>query len=99
MPLGGHPARAEAMATLGRLAHERFVDDEIGRLLERLRPLEESLEYESDDASLIRVTRHDWEKERRVPTELRAETIRAAALGNQVWIEARGTNDFARFLP
>ena len=34
-------------------------------------PLEESLEYDSDDASLIRVTRHDWEKERRVPTELR----------------------------
>ena len=52
MPPGGHPARAESMATLGRLAHERFVDDEVGRLLERLRPLEESLEYDSDDASL-----------------------------------------------
>jgi len=25
--------------------------------------------------------------------------IRAAALGNQVWIEARATNDFAKFLP
>jgi carboxypeptidase Taq len=99
MPPGGHPARAEAMATLGRIAHERFVDDEIGRLLELLRPLEESLEYDSDDASLIRVTRRDWEKERRVPTELRTEMIRAAALGNQVWIEARATSNFARFLP
>ena len=99
MPPGGHPARAESMATLGRLAHERFVDDEVGRLVERLRPLEESLEYDSDDASLIRVTRRDWEKERRVPTELRAELIRGAALGNQVWIDARATNDFAKFLP
>jgi carboxypeptidase Taq len=99
MPAGGHPARAEAMASLGRLAHERFVDDELGRLLDRLRPLEESLEYESDDASLIRVTRHDWEKERRVPTELRTDMIRAAALGNQVWIDARATNDFEKFLP
>ena len=36
MPPGGHPARAEALATLGRIAHEKFVDDEIGRLLERL---------------------------------------------------------------
>ena len=99
MPPGGHPARAEAMATVGRIAHERFVDDEIGRLLELLRPLEESLEYDSDDASLIRVTRRDWEKERRVPTELRTEMIRAAALGNQVWIEARATSNFARFLP
>jgi carboxypeptidase Taq len=99
MPPGGHPARAEAMATVGRIAHERFVDDEIGRLLERLRPFEESLDYDSDDASLIRVTRRDWEKQRRVPTELRTEMIRAAALGNQVWIEARAASDFAKFLP
>ena len=99
MPPGGHAARAEAMATVGRIAHERFVDAEIGNLLERLRPLEESLEYDSDDASLIRVTRRDWEKQRRVPTELRTEMIRSAALGNRVWIEARATNDFAAFLP
>ena len=99
MPPGGHPARAEAMATVGRITHERFVDDEIGRLLDRLRPLEESLDYDSDDASLVRVTRRDWEKQRRVPTDLRTEMIRAAALGNQVWIEARATNDFAKFLP
>jgi carboxypeptidase Taq len=99
MPPGGHPARAEAMATVGRIAHERFVDAEIGLLLERLQPLEESLDYDSDDASLIRVTRRDWEKQRRVPTELRTEMIRSAALGNQVWIEARATNDFPKFLP
>jgi carboxypeptidase Taq len=99
MPPGGHPARAEAMATIGRIAHEKFVDAETGLLLERLQPLEESLDYDSDEASLIRVARRDWEKQRRVPTELRAEMIRSAALGNQVWIEARATNDFPKFLP
>ncbi|MGH3126442.1 MAG: carboxypeptidase M32 [Gaiellaceae bacterium] len=99
MPYGGHPARADQLATLSKVVHERFVDDELGRLLERLRPLEESLDYESDDASLVRVTRRDWEKQRRVPTELRVELTRAAALGNQIWIEARATNDFAKFLP
>ncbi|HUG64090.1 MAG TPA: carboxypeptidase M32 [Gaiellaceae bacterium] len=99
MPVGGHPARAEALATISKVAHENFVDPETGRLLERLGPLEESLEYDSDDASLIRVTRRDWEKQRRVPTDLRVELTRAAALGNQVWIEARATNDFAKFLP
>ena len=99
MPAGGHPARAEALATLSRIVHQRFTDDEVGRLLERLRPLEESLDRDSDDASLIRVTRRDWEKQRRVPTELRTELTRAAALGNRVWIEARATNDFAKFLP
>lgn len=99
MPPGGHAARAEAMATLGRIAHERFVDDEVGRLLERLRPYEESLEHDSDEASIVRVARRDWEKARRVPTELRTEMIRAGALGNQVWIDARARSDFASFLP
>lgn len=99
MPAGGHAARAEAMATLGRIAHSNFVDEEIGRLLERLKPLEESLDYDSDDASLIRVVRRDWEKQSRVPTELRADMIRAGALGNQIWIEAREKSDFAMFLP
>ena len=99
MPEGGHPARADALATLSRVIHEKFVDAEVGRLLERLQPLEESLDYDSDDASLIRVTRRDWEKQRRVPTELRVDMTRSAALGNQIWIEARATNDFAKFLP
>ena len=99
MPPLGTPARAEALATLGGIAHEKFVSDEIGSLLERLRPLEESLEYDSDDASLIRVTRRDWEKQRRVPTELRAEMTRAGAQGHQVWVEARASDDFASFLP
>jgi carboxypeptidase Taq len=99
MPPLGTPARAEAMATLGRIAHVKFTGDEIGRLLDELRPLEESLEYDSDDASLVRVTRRDWEKNRRVPAELRAEMIRAGSQGHHVWAEARANNDFAAFLP
>jgi carboxypeptidase Taq len=99
MPPGGTEARANALATLGRTEHERFVDAEIGHLLERLRPYEESLEYDSDDASLIRVVRRDWEKARREPSELRAERLRAGSLAHGVWVEARATNDFARFLP
>jgi carboxypeptidase Taq len=99
MPPRGNPARAETNAPVGRNAHERFVDDEIGRLLDRLRPYEESLDYDSDDASLIRVARRDWEKQRRVPPQLRADMLRAATLGSQIWVEARKKSDFAMFLP
>jgi carboxypeptidase Taq len=99
MPPAGAEARADQLATLTRIRHERFVDDEVGRLLERLRPLEESLPYDSDDASLVRVTRRDWEKARRVPTALAEERTRAAALGQQAWVEARRNDDYAAFLP
>jgi carboxypeptidase Taq len=99
MPPLGTPARANSIATLGTIAHDRFVDDEIGSLLDRLRPLEESLEHDSDDASLVRVTRRDWEKERKVPSELRTELLRAGAEGHLAWVEARKNDDFASFLP
>jgi carboxypeptidase Taq len=99
MPPRGTDARADQLATLGRIAHERFVDDEVGRLLDAAEPLVESLRYDSDDRSLVRVTRRDWEKARRVPTALREEMTRAAARGHHAWVEARRTNDFASFLP
>ena len=99
MPPLGTEARAETLGTLRRIAHDRFTDAEIGRLLDRLVPMAESLPYDSDDASLIRVTRRDWEKACRVPSDLRVELTRAAARGHQAWVEARTNDDFASFLP
>jgi carboxypeptidase Taq len=99
MPPGGVGVRAEQLATLDRIAHEAFTADEIGSLLDRLAPLEDSQPYESDDASLIRVTRRDWEKARRVPASLRGEMARAASLALPVWVEARRQSDYALFLP
>ncbi|PWU24860.1 MAG: carboxypeptidase [Candidatus Rokuibacteriota bacterium] len=99
MPPAGAAVRAEQRGTLSRLAHERFVSDEVGLLLEDLAQLEESLDYDSLEASLIRVTRRDYEKFRRVPSELRAELSRAAALGESVWERARAESDFPKFLP
>ena len=99
MPAGGSGVRAEQIATLDRIAHTAFIDDEIGRLLDRLAPFEESQPYDSDEASLIRVTRLDWEKARRVPADLRSEMSRASSLALPVWAEARANSDFALFLP
>jgi carboxypeptidase Taq len=99
MPPRGAAIRAEQLATLGRIAHDRFTDPEVGRLLERLEAFEEQHDFDSFEASLIRVTRRDWEKERRVPSELRAAMSRASTLGFPVWVDARERNDFAAFLP
>ena len=99
MPAAGAPARAEAVATLGGVIHERFVDDEIGRLLDRLSPLEEELDYDSDDASLLRVTRREWEKQRRVPKEIAESWLREGAKAHAAWLEAREVADYSVFLP
>jgi carboxypeptidase Taq len=99
MPPAGSDHRAEHLATLRGLSHELLIDAETGRLLDELRPLEESLDPQSDDASLIRVTRRHYEKAVRVPTELRTEMTRASAQARPVWVKARADSNFELFLP
>jgi carboxypeptidase Taq len=99
MPPTGARIRAEQLATIQRLAHEHAVDEEVGRLLEKLRPYEESLPYDSDEASLVRVARRDWEKARRVPPELAAELTRVASEAMEAWARARAASDFESFRP
>ena len=99
MPQKGASIRAEQMATVGRIAHTKFISPEIGSLLDDLGDWGEQQDYDSFEASLIRVSTRDWEKSRQVPPELRAEMLRSAALANQVWIDARKANDFKTFLP
>ncbi len=99
MPPAGATVRAERLATLERIAHERFVDDRIGELVDELSDLEASLPYDSDDASLIRVTRRDWEKQRCVPADLASRLTKASSEGVEAWISARAGNDYAAFRP
>ena len=99
MPPGGAAARGRQMATLGRLAHEKFTDPALGRLLEELRPYEEGLPYDSDDASLIRVTRREYERNIKIPAEFVARLNEHQAESYQMWTEARPANDFRRAQP
>lgn len=99
MPPGGAEARGRQMATLGRLAQEKLVDPAIGKLLDDLRPYEESLPYDSDDASLIRVSRRTFEQAINIPPSFVAEFTNHNALSYQAWTEARPANDFNRVRP
>ena len=99
MPDGGAPARGRQSATLGRIAHELFTDPAIGRLLDDLRPYEESLPHDHADAALIRVTRREYERATRVPSVFVAEMSEHQAASYQTWAAARGRNDFAAVEP
>ena len=99
MPPSGAEARAEQRATLNRLAHELQVSPELGELIEELRPFEGQHDYDSFEASLIRVARRDYGKAARVPPDLRAELTRAGSLGYQGWLRAREQEDYGIMLP
>jgi len=95
MPPGGASARARQLATLSQISHEKFIDPKIGSLLDDLRPYEETLSYDSDDASLIRVTRRHYERSVKVPPSFAAEFANHSAQCHDTWQKARPANDFS----
>jgi carboxypeptidase Taq len=99
MPRNGAEARGETLATLTRLSHEIFTADTTGELLDSLKQHEASLDPDSDEAAIIRVTRRDYEKRRIYPAVFEAEMARAENAGYTAWIAARESKDFGDFLP
>jgi carboxypeptidase Taq len=99
MPSGGVVGRGNQIGTLSSLAHSKFVSDEVGSLLEELKPYAETLDPESDDACLIEVTDRDYQKSINVPSEYVAEWSRITTVAHGAWEEARGNDDFSHFQP
>ena len=99
MPPRGGEARAESLATLTRISHEMFVDDETGRLLEGAASELNGTDPDDDDPRLITLVRRQWDKARRVPPDLAAELARAASVGQEAWVLAREQSDLKSFMP
>jgi carboxypeptidase Taq len=99
MPKAGAEVRARRMATLTKLYDERFSSDELGRLFDDLAGYEQQLDYDSDEASIIRVSRKHYTHNKLVPTDVKVELSRASSEGYMAWIEARTASDFSILQP
>jgi carboxypeptidase Taq len=95
MPPGGGAARARAQATLQASAHARFVDPEMGALIDGLS--QESLSEEQE--ANLRLLRRDYDKAIRVPQELVRELAEVSGRAYQAWTEARPAADFSILEP
>jgi carboxypeptidase Taq len=95
MPPGGAAARGRQIATLARISQEKFINPEVGKLLDELEAQAGELDYDSDDASLIRVARRQYDKAVKVPPEFLAKVYKHISTGYQVWTKARPDNDFS----
>ncbi len=99
MPPGGVQSRAEQLSTLLRLSHVRFTSDEVGHLLDRLEDDVDGAPFDSDEASLVRVTRRDYDDARRLPPDLVAEVAKAGSVARPHWEKARKEANFSLFAP
>lgn len=94
MPPGGAESRSRQMATLERLAHEKFIDPAIGKLLDDLQPLLSELPFESEDAALIRVTTRDYQQAVKIPPSFAAEFSAHTSKTYEAWARARQEGNF-----
>ena len=106
MPSGGGQARAEQIATLQTLAHDKFVSSEIEGLLDpwidkdtgQIRNDVPS-ELAPPSRAFLRETWRDFSRAKKLPSTFVNQLERECSLAQQVWSEARKKNDFPSFLP
>jgi carboxypeptidase Taq len=99
MPPTAAAGRSQQRATLGRIIHTRLVSDDLGALLEDLKPHIGSLDPHSNDRRIVEAAERIYRKQTRLPLEWVTEFSQVTAAAHQNWSRARVENDFPAFRP
>lgn len=99
MPVMGGEARGQQLATLSKIAQEKFTSDEVGGLIEDVKREYAGVDPNSDEAAMIRVAARNYDKSKRVPPEFVAEQALVSAKAFEAWVEARARSNFSIFQP
>ena len=94
LPRKGHPARAEVIGKLTKMAFELSVSDELGEYLSELEGRDSLSQVE--EAS-VRVVGKAYRRHKAVPPAFYEEYAIAAARSETAWEEAKEKSDFALF--
>lgn len=106
MPAGGGAARAEQIATLEGLAHQKLVSGEVERLLaqwvdpasgEAAESQGES--WDEPSRALLREASRDFDRAKKLPSDFVIRLSRECSLAQQAWVTAREESRFSKFLP
>ena len=106
MPAGGGEARAEQIAVLQGLAHQKLISPEVESLLSKWvdpgtgQAADQGSEtWDEPSRSLLREVWRDFSRAKKLPSDFVITLSRECSLAQQVWTEAREQNKFAMFLP
>ena len=103
LPEKGVEERAEQLALLEGIAHQRLVGDETGRLLKELGSVAEnprgSEELPEIERDFLRVMHRRYNRAVLLPVDFVSASAKAEGLSQAAWAVARLNNNFAAFLP
>jgi carboxypeptidase Taq len=95
MPEKGSKARGSQMATLSKLRHEMLTSDATARLIEDAEKEVDTTDFDSFEASLIRVAKRDYDDAAQLPSSFVEQYTQATRDGMEVWRKAREADDYA----
>ncbi|HUU27637.1 MAG TPA: carboxypeptidase M32 [archaeon] len=99
MPARGVGHRAEQMALMAALAHERLTAPEVGELLSLCEESGFKADPRTPEAVNIREIRRKYDRKTKLPGRLVQELARTTVLAHSAWIEARKRSSFGLFEP
>ena len=99
LPQAAGPYRADQIAFLAGMIHQRRTDPRLGDWLEALCQTELVADPFSDAGATITQVKRAYEKQVKIPQDLVESLTRAAVVGQQVWVESRKADDFSMFAP
>lgn len=106
MPAGGGEARAEQIAVLQGLAHQKLVSPDIESILSQwVDPAtgqafdQPGDVWDEPSRSLLREVWRDFSRAKKLPSDFVIKLSRECSLAQQVWAEAKEQDTFPMFLP
>jgi carboxypeptidase Taq len=95
MPPKATKARADKLALINKLHHERMIDKEFARILNNVYEQRDTL---SDiDRRSVEFTKRQYDKKAKLPTAFVEKFSRATSHGHTSWVEAKEKEDFSLF--
>ncbi|THJ23406.1 MAG: carboxypeptidase M32 [Nitrospira sp. CG24D] len=106
MPAGGGEARAEQIAVLQGIAHDKLVSPDIEQFLAATvdpatgQAIDQPGDlWDEPSRSLLREIWRDFSRAKKLPSDFVIRLSRETSLAQQVWAEAKEQNNFRQFLP
>lgn len=99
MPEKGIVGRGRQLATLGKIAHEKLTNPEIGKLLDQLQGYEGDVPYSSFEASFLRIVKRNYQKSLKVPSEFISKMLFHESQCYEAWVHAKEEHNFKLVQP
>lgn len=94
LPPKGNDFRGRQIATLTEIAHEQFVDDKLGALLNELLSTDGLSIHEKRN---VQISLEDYNRNKKIPPEFVRKMSEVVTRSYHAWVKARDVNSFAGF--